>query len=180
MQFAGAVIQGAHPATCPELFETWEVGYSRIVEGDRPDYHRQRRQLLVVKIFIVAALALALGDHIYRVADRTQPRRAPTSMSTSPHSTTTIPTFTNSENRQYRQQCGGSPSKIDLDFWYGTEYSCAPSWLSGVTTFEQMEDQWYGHACGNYSPTQRQLVVFNNAKFHCPGRITNFLPTFEK
>jgi hypothetical protein len=146
----------------------------------REKFRRQRRQIRVVTVVLLAAAFAAIGVHISDVLGRPTPKRPFVIATTTTSQLKPIQSFTDYQAQQYGKQCGNySPSNVDLDYWYGTEYSCAPTWLKGVKTFAQMEDQWYGRACGNYSPTRELLIAFNNARFHCPGHITKFLPSFE-
>jgi hypothetical protein len=131
-------------------------------------------------VVLIAAALAALGVHISDVLGRPAPRRALFVATTTTSPLKPLQSFTDYEAQQYGKQCGNySPSNVQLDYWYGTEYSCAPIWLNGVKTFGQMEDRWYGRACGNYSPTRHELIAFNSATFHCPGHNTKFLPSFE-
>ena len=146
-----------------------------------PDYARQQRHKRIASVVLVVLSLLAIGDHLYRVATRPPAKHAPVSVASTSTVVTTIQSFTQYEDTQYGRQCGNySPSKMSVVFWNATKNSCAPNWLSGVTTFAKMEDEWYGHACGDYLPTRKQLLAFNKAKYHCPSRITNYLPPFEK
>jgi len=146
----------------------------------REKFRRQRRQIRAVSVVLLAAALAELGVHISDVLGRPAPRRPQVVATTTTSQLKPIQSFTDYEAQQYGKQCGNySPSNVDLDYWYGTEYSCAPMWLKGVKTFAQMEDQWYGRACGNYLPTRQELVAFNDATFHCPGHNTKFLPSFE-
>ncbi len=148
--------------------------------NDRPDYERQRRQVRFVSAAILVVLISTLGDHLYRVVERPSVKDLIVTPATTTTTMRPIQSFTAYEANQYMHQCGKiSPSAIDLEYWYATEYSCAPSWLHRLTTVAQMEDQWYGHACKNFHPTKSQILAFNNTSYHCPGDLTYFLPTYE-
>jgi hypothetical protein len=157
------------------------AGYCLTMKDNVPDYVRRRRHLRILSTVLVTFLLLAFGDHLYRVVNRPPVKRAVFSVASTTTTVAPIQSFNQYEDTQYGRQCGNySPSTVSIDFWNATENSCAPSWLRGVTTFANMEDDWYGHACGDYLPTRKQLQAFNDAKFHCPGHVTNYLPPLDK
>lgn len=142
-----------------------------------PKRDRKRRKVRHPFIWLVV-LALIVWLTVAFISNFQSPRY------TNEEAPTPATTIQQSINQQYGRDCGNySPTKDDLSWFYsandgnadskdpspgsygalGTgsgQVSCPPAWVTVLKTNQQLQVAWYGHACGDYSPSPGEIHYF--------------------